>query len=102
MPLVAKVYNLKEIPTFKFEKSFIADELVESQVRSADIQTTLTLLDKGLITPEYAMQYLDLPLITYVKPEIEDNHKKEPSEEDKAKEILTTKLIEKLIGAKNG
>lgn len=63
MPLIAKIYNLSEIPKIKLDRPIIADELVEEQTRSLKIDNVDKLLGMNLIDTEYAINRLKLPRI---------------------------------------
>lgn len=71
MPLIAKVYNLPEIPYFTFATPIIVDELGEMQVRSAEISNVKSLLEMGMIEPKDGQIILDLPVKDIEKPESE-------------------------------
>ena len=62
MPLVAQVYNLKELPKFKFNVPSMEDDAAEAQRKAIEINNALTLLNSGMILPEQAQQMLELPI----------------------------------------
>jgi len=64
MPLLAKVYNLSEVPKIQFERPIIVDEQVEAATRSIEISNIQTLKSMGIITDEYAIEKLELPKLS--------------------------------------
>jgi len=75
MPLLATIYNLKNIPKIKFKKPVITDEATDVAVETAKINQTKTLIDMGMITPEDGQLRLGLPVKKIEKPKEEDPNK---------------------------
>jgi len=73
MPMIAKVYNLPEVPYFTFKEPIIVDELGETQVRSAQINNAKTLIEMGMIDATDAQVELGLPIKAIKKPEVKDD-----------------------------
>ena len=69
MPLIATVYNLKNIPKIKFNRPIIIDEAADVTLETAKINATKTLIDMGMITPEDGQIRLGLPVKKIEKPE---------------------------------
>ena len=68
MPLLATIYNFKNIPTFEFEKPIIADEAAEITVETSKINNIKNLIEMGMITVADGQQKLGLEVKTIEKP----------------------------------
>jgi len=64
MPLVAKVYNLKEVPQLTFNRSIIADEKAEAETEEIKLRNLNSLISLGLIDDDYIKNKLHLPEMT--------------------------------------
>jgi len=71
MPIIAKVYNLPEIPYFTFAMPVIVDELNEIQIKAGEINNVKNLIDMGMIEPKDGQIILDLPIKEIKKPEVD-------------------------------
>lgn len=62
MPIVARVYGLKEMPHFEFLPTRMEDEAALAALESTRISNTMTLLQNGFIDIIQAQQRLELPI----------------------------------------